>query len=515
MKFIIALIIAFTPLSYWSQEPEIGESIKNIGAIKEIHVLNENEILTTSIKQRIGRNKIVLEHFKNNIKLKEVPTPYRVNRSLGKFEDFILVDGKGYAFISDQAGKARNLYISPLNLEDGEFGNSKFLIEDPIPRNRQAPSAFQYAVSKNKKFLAVLVNTTLKDEKEFHYRYVIMDGKGEKVTEGSFKLNSEKELTKEFEFTVTNDKSLIVFHKEVRKESSGLFNSKVMLVSSHIYCMKKDFFKHINLNSEDDNIAYELDIVENDSTYYLHGFYQKSSLDAMNNKLQGVFFKRLDNQFKIEKSTYTNFPTNILLIGFTEEEVKNQREDLAMRSFVVRNTLLDTTSRSIFGLSEQFYTLQESYPDSRGYLRTVTSYYYNDILSYKFNYDGELIWMNKSPKIQTTINDRGYFSGYYSYLNNEGNPTVIFNDNKANYLEDGSYKDPLKRKELAPKRSAYTTTKLILDKDNGDKNFTEFIDEFERNYHLIPRMTRGDTSNNFCIMMIEGKTKTNFVKLVH
>ena len=262
MKLFISLIVVCISTFGICQDFEIGQAVKNIGAIKEVQILGPNEYIATSIKQRIGRNKIVLEHFVNHKKVKEIETPYRVNKSLGKFEDFILVDGKGFAFISDQVGKARNLYIEDLDLEDGEFGKAEFIMEDPLPRNRQLPSAFQFKVSSNKKFIGIMVDVSLKGDSINTYQFVVLNNKKEIINRGRFNLRSPKARNVDFNFWVTQSGKIVVYHKEGVQESTGIFKNKFVLVRSHLYKVDGKEEYHQVLNNAKNDIAFEIEVEE-------------------------------------------------------------------------------------------------------------------------------------------------------------------------------------------------------------------------------------------------------------
>lgn len=514
---LFTLFLALTSCFIVSaQNLAISDEVKNIGAIREIQILNENEYVATSIKQRFGRNKIVLEHFVNQTKVKEIETPYRVNKSLGKFEDFILVDGKGLAFISDQVGKSRNLYTETLDLEDGEFGKADFLIEDPVPRNRQLPSAFKIKVSKNQKYVGVMVDVSLKGDSITTYKYVVIDGKKEIINQGKFNLSANTQNIVDFQFWVTNSGKIAAYHKEIVKQEEGLFKTKLILVSSHLYYGTDSEIHHALLNNDASDVVTELELVENDkSTLFVHGFYRKMSHDQIDNKIHGVFFKSFDYTLTLNNESYKEFNTRILLMGLTEEEVRKQREEMSLNDYVIRNTFIDTTQQALYGLAEQFYRIEESYPDARGYLKTVTSYYYNDILAYRINFNGKIEWIEKAPKFQVSNTDKGYYLGYFSYLNADGNLVVIYNDNTANYLKDGGYIDPEKRTNTGTRPSSYTTTQLTINGKDGEKQFQEFINRFQRKTVLVPRLGFSDAQGKIHLMLIESKSEYKFVQILN
>ena len=515
MKLFITLIAACITFFGISQDFKIGQDVKNIGAIKEVQILGPNEYIATSIKQRIGRNKIVLEHFVNNQKVKEIETPYRVNKSLGKFEDFILVDGKGFAFISDQVGKSRNLYIESLDLEDGDFGKAEFIMEDPLPRNRQLPSAFQFKISSNKKYVGIMVDISLKGDTISTYQFVVIDSDKNTINRGRFNLKSPKDGNIDFNFWVTKTGKIVAYHKECIQENVGLFKNKFILVRSHLYRLDNKEVYHSVLNNTKDDVAYEVEIEEGkDSSLYVHGFYQHQSHDQISNKIHGAIFKKFSPRLDLEIETYEEFPTEILLMGLTEEEVRKQRENLSMSDYFLRNSFIDTLHNCIIGVAEQYYKLEESYPDSRGYLRTETRYYYNDILSYRFNLDGRFEWINKAPKIQVTANDKGYYSSFFSYLNDNQDLVVIYNDDLANYLEDGDYIDPSKQRESFRRRSGYTTTKLTLDNSTGEKEYEKFITKFQRKSSLVPRLGYSNADGSVRIILIEAQHTYKFVSIL-
>lgn len=65
-------------------------------------------------------------------------------------------------------------------------------------------------------------------------------------------------------------------------------------------------------------------------------------------------------------------------------------------------------------------------------------FYYDDFIVYKLDESGELQWVKRIPKSQESKNDGGYFLSA-AHAVTADRVFLYFNDNKRNYLDDGSY----------------------------------------------------------------------------
>jgi hypothetical protein len=71
--------------------------------------------------------------------------------------------------------------------------------------------------------------------------------------------------------------------------------------------------------------------------------------------------------------------------------------------------------------------------------QTNYHYYYNDIILVKFTPAGEILWTQKVPKTQHTVNDSGFYSSYCLVIT-KGKICFVFNDSPKNLTADGNEK---------------------------------------------------------------------------
>ncbi|MEL7003934.1 MAG: hypothetical protein AAFN93_14525, partial [Bacteroidota bacterium] len=92
-------------------------------------------------------------------------------------------------------------------------------------------------------------------------------------------------------------------------------------------------------------------------------------------------------------------------------------------------------------IGEQYYikTVTSSYTDVNGTFRnrSITYYYYNDIIAINISPSGEIEWAEKIRKEQTTSSDGGFYSSYaMAVVKNK--LYFIFNDNPKNIDRRGN-----------------------------------------------------------------------------
>ena len=154
---------------------------------------------------------------------------------------------------------------------------------------------------------------------------------------------------------------------------------------------------------------------------------------SSDNKISGMINHEIPvevlNQFVNERAQNKNKKK--------DKDDKAEFEDLVLRSLLVQ------ADGSILLTGEQYYSITTTYYSQSG-SRTITTYFYNDILACKINADGSLAWMRKLPKRQKGNAGRGgmsfkYMSGekehYFLFLDNEKNMKLSLNEYPAGHLD--------------------------------------------------------------------------------
>lgn len=197
-----------------------------------------------------------------------------------------------------------------------------------------------------------------------------------------------------------------------------------------------------NFNVDHDQLLLkEIDIIADGEELIFSGLYAED----VRSGIRGVFFIRMNSMGEIIQEEYTRFSTDFLIQGQQlPQNLLNGNPEIheGLGSYRMK-TLRRTSDGGFIGIAEH-YDEEERFsgtgaPGTSN--RVDTYYYYNNILIYKFDSTGRLLWNTYIPKNQHSINDGGYFLSFAEYFK-DSSLYLIFNDNSKNYLENGAYLNP-------------------------------------------------------------------------
>ena len=251
-----------------------------------------------------------------------------------------------------------------------------------------------------------------------------------------------------------------VYDSEKRKEK----DKETGMPAYHYELLK--FVKSSNkiisaILSLDDYFIHETSLVENLQHEMIIActYSKKSNKRSASNGTDGVFLATLDQNNKVIKfkNGYYEFPLADLQ-KFESARTKrkmDKKDDYEAPNLVVRNIAIESDGTVMMVLEEYYKVVNRTF-DSRGQVRTYTTFYYEDIIAGKINAAGQFEWLRKIPKKQkgsTTsfsnainynlpgtmgfklINDAtGY---YFLYLDNKKNMDIT-EDEVPKYHVDGA-----------------------------------------------------------------------------
>lgn len=156
--------------------------------------------------------------------------------------------------------------------------------------------------------------------------------------------------------------------------------------------------------------------------------------------IRGTFFLSIDAKTKeIKTESFKEFDIGFITQNMTERQAEKakRREERGQEQELYEYDLDKLIVRSDGGallVGEQYFVktvTYTSYINGRPSTRTVTYFYYNDIIVVNINPDGNIAWTVKVPKRQTSVNDGGFYSSYAMAINKD-KIYFVFNDNPDN-----------------------------------------------------------------------------------
>jgi hypothetical protein len=124
------------------------------------------------------------------------------------------------------------------------------------------------------------------------------------------------------------------------------------------------------------------------------------------------------------------------------------------------------------------------------------------MIVYKLKADGSLDWVKRIPKTQQSLNDGGYYLSVSHAVTNK-KVYLMYNDNKRNYLDDGTYEN---REFPRPANfmKVWNTIGLAeIDLNTGELSRRMLMGRAELTTSFVPKMSRYDIANQE--MIVYGK----------
>ncbi len=138
-------------------------------------------------------------------------------------------------------------------------------------------------------------------------------------------------------------------------------------------------------------------------------------------------------------------------------------------------------------IAEQYYTAQKTLTDPGSKAETTINYfYYNDLLVFGVNKEGELDWYKHIPKNQESLDDNGYWHSFVA-LKNVNQVKILYNDNSANLKNSV----PEKTKLLKNNPNTYKVTgQAVMISIFADGSFEKYplYPEKDSKVCILPKM---------------------------
>jgi hypothetical protein len=220
------------------------------------------------------------------------------------------------------------------------------------------------------------------------------------------------------------------------------------------------------------------------------GFYS----DRGGASMKGVFSFEVNTSSRaIENIKTTDFTEEFLKQFFSARKAKKGKE---LWGYEVRDIFVKSDG-AIQLLAEYYHFYITQTTNAQGQTTTTYHYVYGHVIVVDFNYDGEVNWWMKLPKMQHTTNDGGYYSGMsYHHVNDKIH--LIYNDHPKNMNEV----DPDRLRNMSKKKA--WTVLVTIDKDGNTEKIPLFRAKDKRTL-LVPKSGRMVSKNEQVFVSNIGK----------
>jgi hypothetical protein len=261
-------------------------------------------------------------------------------------------------------------------------------------------------------------------------------------------------------------------------------------------------FDAVNGEMEDVVLDIDKDIyssalkIMDDGSCVVYGMYSNEDASGVS----GAFFQKLDAKYNVDFTTLEEFEEDFITQFWSDRAKKKaekkkkkknakKKEEPSLYSYIMHDLAIKENGDMVL-LAEQYYMYitRQTYSNGNGGTYTVTTYHYhyNDVIAVNCSQNGSVTWKQKVQKRQYSTNDGGYYSSFYTIVQ-ENDILLMYNDKEAN-MEDADEAGNVLDKR---KQRRNTIAALITLSDDGESAKNTLFDfEEDASRRLVPKQCK-------------------------
>lgn len=508
--FIGGVFVMCTFMSFAQMQITWGEEKAKSGSLIDILPLNPSNFYTLRWQGNSIFGGYYLTKFDELNEVKSKKVSISVNQNIANFEDVVMVDERPAVILSNVRDGRDNIFLQQYGYDLEPRGDAKLIVSyDLIKGKTREP--IRIVQSKDYNYFAIIWMLVGKGKGSDTYGYKIFDKKYNVIENGEFEIPFESRNVDISNHLLTNTGHYFFLLKEYDVDQNTR-NSKVNTFKAlHLYQVDEDGLTHYKVpmaGKRPDAISMNSD----DSTLFtLTGCYGTDNSEG----ITGVFYMKLDflNASIIDEG-YKAFDREFITMDWSEKEISKMERKLqsggsepSLYNYKMRQSEI-LPDGSLIGLMEQYYVQVRSYYDPRGMATYNYTYYYNDLIVFKVDPEGDVAWINKIPKRQISTNDGGPYSSYAFFVDNN-NINIIFNDHIDNYDAAGKY-IPFATNVASFTKKFNVVALTKVDLFSGLNTRTQLTTSKEIGAVAMPKLFKIDGNNQEMIIFSIYKSKEKF-----
>ena len=498
MKTITSIFFFFYGFAFLSQSNKLewGSLAKPSSELYKVMALEGNDFVTLRGPANQFASSYRLEYRSNLEVLTKGNISIKLENGIANFENALTIGNRIYVLLNDVYEKTNSIYIQEYtaDLKPIDIPRALVTIEFDSRRNK---GSFFIEQSKDKNYFVLLWEIPGQKEERDRYGFKIFDKNLVELNSGDYKLPFEGANTTIDQHILSNSGDYFISVTEYFPiEKKGIFRKEQHFKAVHLLQVHEEGLEDFVINMEEKRVE-ALQLETNDAGLFTAvGVYG----DKGTNGAKGLFHLFVDFKKKqITHQGFEDFSEEFITKNWNEKQLEKANRDKMngkgnplLHNFVMRDVFL-TAEGNLVGSIEQYYTQVVSYTDSRGYSRSTTYYYYNDIICFKIKKDGGFEWINRIPKNQASVNDGGFYSSYFSFLEKD-QLKIIFNDHLGNYDREGEAEDVINYSFSTGKKNAVGMLSVDLETGNYDRR--ALFKGKDEEAIIIPRFFKWNTQKD-------------------
>jgi hypothetical protein len=493
--FLIALdLICFGQQLNW----QWGELQRSKGALISILPDRAQQFSSIHATNQLGGGSFALSQYEQLAAISSTKIKPVSSEGFGYYQHTLRLKNNHGVFIADRNGKQMKLFVKILDAEFNIIEEKEIL--NYTDNRPNAQPEFNLIQAPNRAYFVAFYQIPGKRNGVDTYGYQIFTQDLENIAGGEFSLPFDANLSSIEDYFLTDNGEFFIGVIELSAIENQGIRIRKAFKNLHIYQPNKEGLKDYTFELEGKRISNFVLNAQNSHQLTLFGIYSNSQWNDMQD---GFFSAQIDLDLDTVKALgFTPFSAEIML---SEHQINEQTRlqkrldrraiDPQLSRYEVRE-IFTLPDGSFVGSIEKYYIYTNTtYNNQTGQRMTTNYYYYNDIVAFCIDPSGKLLWENRIPKIQVSINDYGPYSSYASFTD-ASTLNFIFNDNKANYDPNGFFRNDLKEvASFSLSKNRNVGAWVQIDLKTGQMNRQICHERTNENLLIIPKAFEFDLKN--------------------
>lgn len=385
--------------------------------------------------------KVFLEFYNRNMDLqrgRDFDLKYK--RKLRELEDVIMLQGKFKLFTSfyNQAHKKNYLFVQDVDPQRLTPNKRVQMIAEMETPSKVNVGEFDFHVSKDSSKLLIVNRLPHSRKNPERFAFRVFDPSLNLLWHKDVELPYGEELFSIEEYRIDNQGNVFLLgivypNTDARTRRRGNLSYQYLVLSY--------------TGNVEKPVEYRLDIgnkfitdltfrITDNSELICTGFYSERNTYG----IKGTYYFRLDPvSRKVYNQNLHPFETSFLTAHLSERkrdqameaERRGENRQIELYDYKLDELVLRSDGGALL-VAEQFYIYEAVYQTFDGMMRTITYYNYNDVIVVNIKPSGEIEWVARIPKRQTSTDDGGYYLSYAMAIVRD-RIYFVYNDNIRNF----------------------------------------------------------------------------------
>ncbi|MBP7274371.1 MAG: hypothetical protein KA974_11050 [Saprospiraceae bacterium] len=484
-----------------------------------------------------SNNKIYIEKFNSELNISKAnDINLKFEGKKLNFQEAVLMKGKLYLLSSfhNRSKEISYLFYQQVDKEKLQAERDITKLSEIKTGSYKNAGLFSTKVSKDSSKLAVISQLPSDKNKQEQFSIQVFNDGMQQLWQKNIRLPYNDENLSLEEYIIDNQGNIyitgVLYEDKAKVRRKGKPTYKYVIISYK----NEGTIEHVNKIDLGNQFITDMTYrVANDGNLICSGFYSGKGTYS----IKGTFYFRLNTASnEISELNTKEFPFDFLTEYLSErnkEKAKNALEAGKTNALpeLYQYSLDDLIIRSDGGavlIAEQYYIEERfdrynngfggfspyggyspwGWGGYNGYNRMEYVYYYNDIIVVNLQPNGDLEWVTRIPKRQSTIDDGGYFLSYAKGVVKD-KMYFIFNDNAKNYYKE--------QQKASDKIYSYTGSNSVVTlatiNQNGEVSVEPLYNNNETESTIRPKLCKQIGKKEMLLLSEDGR-KIKFGKLI-